>query len=82
MRGTEGSPVLVLTVRMVPYENQCLMGGRCLWWPTGLLKGQHSYLLNFVQSLLSSIGLHDHQRALSWWETMAGTSAMPPSTLS
>lgn len=57
----EGSPIPVLTVPTVPYEDQRPAGGGGLRRPTGLFEGQRNYLPNFIQSVLSSIDLRDRQ---------------------
>ncbi|KAM3846002.1 phosphoglucomutase-like protein 5 [Vipera latastei] len=57
----EGSPIPVLTVQTVPYEDQKPTGGGGLRRPTAIFEGQRNYLPNFIQSLLSSIDLRDRQ---------------------
>lgn len=57
----EGSPIPVLTVQTVPYEDQKPTGGGGLRRPTAVFEGQRNYLPNFIQSLLSSIDLRDRQ---------------------
>ena len=58
---TEGSPIPVLTVPTVPYEDSRRAGGGVLRRPTGLFEGQRNYLPKFIQSVLSSIDLRDRR---------------------
>ncbi|KAF7250677.1 Phosphoglucomutase-like protein 5 [Varanus komodoensis] len=57
----EGSPIPVLTVQTVPYQDQKPTGGGGLRRPTTVFESQRNYLPNFVQSVLSSIDLRDRQ---------------------
>ncbi|XP_060093411.1 phosphoglucomutase-like protein 5 [Heteronotia binoei] len=57
----EGSPIPVLTVQTVPYEDQRPTGGGGLRRPTAVFESQRNYLPNFIQSVLSSIDLRDRQ---------------------
>ncbi|XP_061484737.1 phosphoglucomutase-like protein 5 isoform X3 [Rhineura floridana] len=57
----EGSPIPVLTVQTVPFEDQKPTGGGGLRRPTAVFESQRNYLQNFVQSVLSSVDLRDRQ---------------------